>query len=78
MIAETIKSAAMRAIRFSLHASYAEFVDGTTTQFPIGAQEARTVNLNGRVTYERYIYADGSRLEYRYDIDKAKYTFTVI
>lgn len=69
-IAEQVASACEGASAFTLYGGYAVGAGNAgTTRFPTGAQLAERRNNNGRVTYAKYVYADGSTLEYTYRDD---------
>lgn len=69
-IAEQVAAACEGASAFTLYGGYAVGPNNAgTTRFPTGAQLSERRNTNGRVTYAKYVYADGSTLEYTYRDD---------
>lgn len=58
---------------FSLYAGYG-MTGGEYVRFPGGVQEMEKRNKNGRCTRARYLYSDGSRLEFRYNTGTEQYT----
>lgn len=69
-IADRVVTACEGASAFTIYGGYAVGPNnGATTRFPIGAQLAERRNDKGRVTYAKYVYADGSILEYTYRDD---------
>lgn len=69
-LAEQVAETCEGASAFTLYGGYAVGPgNGATTRFATGAQLAERRNNNGRVTYAKYVYADGSTLEYTYRDD---------
>lgn len=69
-IADQVVTACEGASAFTLYGGYAVGAGNAgTTRFPTGAQLAERRNDKGRVTYAKYVYADGSTLEYTYRDD---------
>lgn len=76
-IADGVKTAVEGASAFTLYGGYATHqLSGHTVRFPVGVQQAERRNVNGRVTYAKYVYADGSTLEYHYHGDTYSITTT--
>lgn len=63
-IAEMLSSGDIAAS--TLYAGYAITHSGKTLRFPVGVCEADRRNDCGRCTMTAYMYADGSRLIYRW------------
>lgn len=66
-IAEQVKQVILSRcpVTFSLYAGYG-MQNGAYVRWPTGAQIAEKRNDNGRCVMARYIYADGSVLEFKW------------
>ena len=65
-IASDIAVIAEQAAATTFYGGYAQMRDGTIRRFPTGVCELDKRNNNGRCTHARYIYADGSRLTFKW------------
>lgn len=75
-IAQQVAAACAGADCFTLYGGYAMSA-GKYKRFPTGRQELEKRNDEGRVSHCRYLYADGSRLVYRWSIANG-YTLTAV
>lgn len=62
---------------FSLYAGYA-MIGNRQVRFPLGVPQFQKSNKNGRVTKAKYLYADGSMIQYTYGEISERYTITVL
>lgn len=60
---------------FSLYAGYG-MDRGKYVRWPTGAQLSEHRNNKGRCISAEYVYADGSKLGYRYSMQRDAYTLT--
>ena len=65
-IAEHVAGIARASAACTFYGGYAQMPNGRRVQFPQGVQAAEARNAEGRCTFARYIYADGSRLTFRW------------
>jgi hypothetical protein len=76
-IASQIMHAVDECTAVSLYSGYGVNADGSTVRFPVGVNELEKRNDNGRTTQARYVYADGSRLTFKWsDHAGASYSAT--
>lgn len=68
-IAQQVVAACKDTAAFTLYGGYAQTYGGKTNRFPTGHEELCKRNDNGRCIHSRTVYADGSRVEYRYKGD---------
>jgi len=62
---------------FTLYGGYAQKYGGGVIRFPVGVTEQEKRNKDGRVIYSTTVYADGSKLVYRWS-DSQGYSLDVI
>ena len=73
-LAQKVKDIAIEASAVTFYGAYAMMPDGRNVQLPQGVQEHEKRNTDGRCTMARYLYADGSRLTFRWSPEKTSFT----